>query len=358
MENVFELKTYDYHLPAELIANKLEKSREGARMMIIDCQKRFFSLERHFSDLTDCLDDNYVVVLNNTKVFPALIELVKKGSGGKWEMLFLGEAEKGIWKVITPKAKRVRLGDVFLVANANLELEVVRTGEEGLRYLRVGIEEKKWKELLWQYGKMPLPPYVKKDLGVDYRQEYQTVFARKEGSVAAPTAGFHFSEKLIEALRKKGVIFEEITLHVGLGTFLPVKSEDIRRHKIHQEQVEYDRESWARLIKYKKEGKKILAVGTTAVRYMESMSKGMVLPEKSWTDLFIYPGYKFDFVDEMITNFHLPKSTLLMLVAAFICDRGDFSRPEGAVDFLLAAYKAAVEKKWKFFSFGDGMWVR
>ncbi len=359
MENIFDINTYNYDLPEGLIAADLGGRRESAKMMIVDYEKREFDLKHTFVDLSRYLDEQYVVVLNNTKVYPASLNVVKKESGGKWEMLFLEEKEEEIWEVITSKAKRVRVGDVFcLSGDQTVELKVVSVGEGGLRRIKVDRQGKEWQELLWKYGKMPLPPYVKKDETVNYKQEYQTVFARREGSVAAPTAGFHFSNELIEGLKQRGVIFEEVTLHVGLGTFLPVKEDDIRNHKIHRERIEYDQEVWERLLKYKKSGKKILAVGTTAVRYLESLAAGLIGTKKSETNLFVYPGYKFNVVDEMITNFHLPKSTLLMLVAAFLYDRGKFEEKKEAVDFLLRVYQEAIREKWRFYSFGDGMWLK
>ncbi|MFZ5392104.1 MAG: tRNA preQ1(34) S-adenosylmethionine ribosyltransferase-isomerase QueA [Patescibacteria group bacterium] len=358
MENIFDLNKYDYDLPLGLIASKLEQPRDVSRMMVISCLEKKYDLDYYFEDLRKFLSDEYVVVFNNTKVYPASLRLKKKETGGIWEMLFLGEIEDEIWEVVTPKAKRVRVGDIFLVEGTDWEIRVTGRGENGLRSLMVGKSKDQWQEMLWRYGKMPLPPYVREDEKIDYRDDYQTVFAKREGSVAAPTAGLHFTEELINDLKSNGVVFEEVTLHVGLGTFLPVKTDDIRGHNMHSEAVELDFEVWKRLLKYKKAGKKILAVGTTTVRFLESLAKGKISKSNLHTNLFIFPGYKFEFVDEMITNFHLPKSTLLMLVAAFLFDKGDFNSEMEAVNFLVMTYKKAIEKKWRFFSFGEGMWLR
>ncbi|HPN67737.1 MAG TPA: tRNA preQ1(34) S-adenosylmethionine ribosyltransferase-isomerase QueA [bacterium] len=362
--NIFDLNIYDYILPGNLIAGQLAWPRDRSRLMMVNLQNRAVTTDRLFANIVDYLNDDYVIVRNNTKVFPARLWLIKEGTGAMTEMLFLREREDNGWEVMSKRAKKIRVGDAYNFRHKGrmYNWKVVGVGTEGIRILDVGMDRENFLRLLDEVGSMPLPPYVEKVDGVDYKTDYQTIFAKNIGSVAAPTAGFHFTNDIEERLKDKGVIVEEVTLHVGAGTFAPVRTDDIRQHQMHEEFLEVDKEVIDRLNKWKKSGKKILAVGTTTTRFLESLAgeDGRLRSEddRRSTDLFVYPGYKFRFVDEMITNFHLPKSTLLMLVSGFVFDKGDFEKEMEAVEFLKSVYMQAIKEKFRFYSFGDAMWIR
>lgn len=362
--DIHSLATYDYLLPQELIAHKLKDKRDESRLMVVDRMKKSWQHGYTFKDLTQLLDDNYVIVRNNTRVFPAKLVVSKKGSATLSEMLFVRAVDQTKWEVLVKNSKAVRIGDeyTFYFGGRYYHFIVTDLGEEGIRVLDVGMPIKEFMGLLESTGLMPLPPYIEKDLLADYNRDYQTVYAKETGSVAAPTAGFHFTDDLIGELKDKGVVFEDVTLHVGIGTFMPVRTDDIREHKMHHEMMMVDKNVLHRLNEYKKAGKKILAVGTTSVRFLESlvMEDGLLDENKDMfaTNLFIYPGFKFGFVDELITNYHLPKSTLLMLVASFLGAKGNFESTEKQILFLKDIYQEAVKQKYKFYSFGDAMLVR
>jgi S-adenosylmethionine:tRNA ribosyltransferase-isomerase len=363
--DIFDLKTYDYVLPVDLIANKSIEPRDQSRLLIVDLKERNFIADKYFANIENYLNDNCVIVRNNTKVYPARLVVTKVGSGAMIEMLFLRNVKNDKWEVMCKKAKKVRIGDEYCFFHKGLfyKWKVADVGKDGLRMIEVGMNKDNFLELLNQAGLMPLPPYIEKDVEIDYKNKYQTIYAKNIGSVAAPTAGFHFTESIDEKLQKKGVIFEEVTLHVGAGTFAPVRNDDIREHQMHSEFMEVDSAVIDRLNEYKKQGKKILSIGTTTTRFLESLANdaGKLDDQNNKsmaTNLFVYPGFKFKFVDEMVTNFHLPKSTLLMLVSGFIYDKGNFEKEMDAVDFLKKIYARAMQEKFRFYSFGDAMWIR
>lgn len=364
MEDIFDVKNYDYFLPSELIANKIKFPRDNSRLMLVDVKNKTIGHSSFFSDLKKYIDKNFVIVRNNSRVFPARIMVLKKGKDSVTEMLFLKVAGKTTWEVMVKNAKRARIGDVYVFrwSDKSYELTIKDLKERGIRIVDVGMESEVFLDILEKAGLIPLPPYIEKDKTSDYKTDYQTVYAKSTGSVAAPTAGFHFTEDLMAKMQERGVIFEDITLHVGMGTFLPVKTDDLRDHKMHAESIFIEEAAVERLNRYKREGKKILAVGTTTLRCLESLTgKDGGLKYYSdgvETEIFIYPGYKFKFVDALITNFHLPKSTLLMLVAAFLADKGKFDNKEKAVAWLMNIYDEAIREKYRFYSFGDAMLIR
>lgn len=363
--NVFDLNTYNYVLPPGLVANKSVPKRDESKLMVAEPANDYFNVDLCFKDILNIVDENYVIVRNNTKVFPARLIVLKMGAGTMLEMLFLRHIDGRNWEVLCKRAKKARLGDVFCYSHIGktYNFKIKDRLSEGVRVVDVGMDKENFLEFLGQAGLIPLPPYIDKDLDFDYKQNYQTIYAKHFGSVAAPTAGFHFSEELDQKLQAKGVILEEVTLHVGLGTFMPVREDDIRSHKMHEEWMNVDTEVIERLNKYKKQGKKILAVGTTTTRFLESLvddngylnSYGQNMLA---TDLFVYPGYKFRFVDELITNFHLPKSTLLMLVSAFIYQKGNFPKELDGVSWMKKVYNQAILNRFRFYSFGDAMYIK
>lgn len=364
MKNIFDVNSYNYFLPKELISNKVKKPRDSSRLMIIDVNNKSIGHDNCFFDLEKYIDKNFVIVRNNSRVFPARVMVLKKGKDSATEMLFLKIAGKTTWEVMVRNAKRARIGDIYIFcwSGKNYELVIKDVKERGVRIIDVGMESEVFLDILEKAGLIPLPPYIEKDKTSDYKTDYQTVYAKSTGSVAAPTAGFHFTEDLIAKMQEQEVIFEDITLHVGMGTFLPVKTDDLRDHKMHAESIFVDEAVVERLNAYKNEGKKILAVGTTTLRCLESLTDNngkLKYDGKSVeTEIFIYPGYKFRFVDALITNFHLPKSTLLMLVAAFLADKGKFDNNEKAVAWLMNIYDEAIREKYRFYSFGDAMLIR
>ncbi|MBU0647922.1 tRNA preQ1(34) S-adenosylmethionine ribosyltransferase-isomerase QueA [Patescibacteria group bacterium] len=361
--DIYDVESYNYCLPKELIANVPLEKRDHSRLLVVDRKNRTFEVDNVFADLLDRLDDDYVVVTNNTRVFPGKLVVSKVGKGSLVEMLFLRALDEERWEVMCKKAKRVRVGDEFMMTypGGMLKLKVEGLKDGAVRVVSTGMKEIDFVDLLDKCGLVPLPPYIEMDSNVDYRRVYQTVFASEPGSVAAPTAGLHFTKDMMVGLQKKGVIFEEITLHVGRGTFEPVRVDDIREHQMHSEEMVVNREQLDRLKDYKKKGKKILAVGTTSARFLETLlnkESHFDRVNNFKTDLFVYPGYRFGYVDELITNFHLPKSTLLMLVSAFLCHGGEFAKEMEAVEFLKFIYGQAITEKYRFYSFGDAMYIR
>jgi len=353
--SVFDLNSYDYDLPERLIANVPVGRRDESRLLVANKKGRVLA-QTYFGRIIDWLNENWVLVLNNTKVFNARLTVVKKGKGSMMEMLVVRELLPGYWEVMCKRAKKVKVGDVYTFVSGDqaVEMRVVDRLEEGLRLMQVDLSRRDFLQVLQSVGVVPLPTYIEKQPEVDYQSLYQTVFAKSVGSVAAPTAGLHFTPKLLSELRNQGVSIEEITLHVGPGTFAPVRGEDIREHRMHEEKMEIDVNVVARLNEHKRVGKKIMAVGTTATRWLESLADDGWLRsiEGEWmTDLFIYPGYKFKFVDGIVTNFHLPKSTLLMLVAAFLGEN------EIGIERLQQIYKLAMDGDYRFYSFGDAMMI-
>ena len=301
---------------------------------------------KHFKDIIDYLDDNDVLVLNDTKVLPARLIGEKEETKAHIEVLLLKKESGDIWECLVKPAKRVKLGTIITFGNGLLKAKCTKIGEDGIRHVEF-IYEGIFYEILDKLGTMPLPPYIREKL--EDKDRYQTVYAKNLGSAAAPTAGLHFTKELLEKIKKKNIKVCYITLHVGLGTFRPVAVEDVTKHKMHSEYYSMTKEVADTLNTAKKEGKRIIAVGTTTTRTLETiMTKYNEFTSCSgWTNIFIYPGYKFKAIDGLITNFHLPKSTLIMLVSAFSSKK-----------IILNAYKEAVSKQYRFFSFGDSMFIK
>lgn len=339
-----KLSEFDYNLSKNLIANKPASPRDSSKFLVANYNTKKFS-HHIFRDLYDILEKGDVLVFNNTKVFPARL-FGSKETGGKMEVFLLREIESGMWSaIIGGRSKK----DLKIVFNKNTYCNLVEQ-EEGYAWkIRFSIKGKKLNDFINKFGHVPIPPYIKNsDPESQLKKEYQTVYAKHRGSVAAPTAGFHFTKYLMNKLNKKGIIFKYVTLHVGLGTFEPVKTEKIEDHKIHSEFGILDKGIAEYLNKAKKSGKRIVVVGTTALRVLEAFSdeNGNLVPQKNWISIFIYPGYKFRFVNNLITNFHLPKSTLLMLISALVGKK-----------FVDKLYCEAIKNEYRFYSFGDAMFL-
>ena len=336
---------FDYELPEHLIAQTPIKEREQSRMMFLD--KKTGEIEHHhFYDIINYLGKNDVLVLNDTKVMPARLYGVKEETNAAIEILMLKEVESDTWECLTKPAKRVKVGSVITFGDGRLKALCIEEKEEGIRLFKLDYDGILY-EILDSLGEMPLPPYIHEKL--QEKDRYQTVYAKNVGSAAAPTAGLHFTNELLEQLKKKGVIILYITLHVGLGTFRPVSVEDVTKHKMHSEFYSMKKEVADTLNQAKKEGKRIISVGTTTTRTLETIvNKYNEFRECSgWTDIFIYPGYQFRAIDALITNFHLQKSTLIMLVSAL-----------AGKEHVLNAYQEAVKEEYSFFSFGDSMFIK
>ncbi|HDK7175141.1 TPA: tRNA preQ1(34) S-adenosylmethionine ribosyltransferase-isomerase QueA [Clostridium botulinum] len=340
-----KVKDFDFYLPEELIAQHPMEKRDEARLLVLN--KKTGEIEdKIFKDILDYLTPNDCLVLNNTRVLPARLIGSKEETGGKMEFLLLKRKEKDVWETLVKPGKRAQIGARFIFGNGELKAEVIAMGEEGSRIVKFYYEGI-FEEILDQLGQMPLPPYIKEKL--DDKEMYQTVYSKEEGSAAAPTAGLHFTEELLEKIKEKGVKLAFLTLHVGLGTFRPVKVEDIQEHIMHSEYYKMDKETAKIINTTREKGGRVIAVGTTSCRTLETIGdiEGKVKEQSGWTDIFIYPGYKYKVVDALITNFHLPQSTLLMLVSAL-----------AGRDNIMNAYNMAVEKEYRFFSFGDAMFIK
>lgn len=336
---------FDYELPEHLIAQTPIQKRDTSRMMVLD--KKTGEIEhRHFHDIVDYLGENDVLVLNDTKVMPARIYGVKEETNAAIELLLLKEMENDTWECLTKPAKRVKVGSVISFGDGRLKALCIEEKEEGIRVFKLDYEGILY-EILDSLGEMPLPPYIHEKL--QDKDRYQTVYAKNVGSAAAPTAGLHFTKELLEELKKKGVTILYITLHVGLGTFRPVNVEDVTKHKMHSEFYAMSKEVADTLNQAKKDGKRIISVGTTSTRTLETIVNkyGKFEECSGWTDIFIYPGYTFKAIASLITNFHLPKSTLIMLVSAL-----------AGKEHILNAYHEAVKEEYRFFSFGDSMFIK
>lgn len=341
------MKTKDFYfdLPEELIAQVPIKDRDQSRLLVLD--KASGNVEhRHFKDIIEYLNEGDTLVLNDTRVLPARLFGNRPGKEESIEYLLLRRLDEYTWECLVRPGKKARLGHKVEFGNGLLKGEVIDLGDEGTRIVKFDYEGI-FEEVLDQLGEMPLPPYIHEKL--DDKERYQTVYSKHVGSAAAPTAGLHFTKELLGKIEEKGVNIAFITLHVGLGTFRPVKVDDINDHHMHSEYYQVSEES-ANIINMTKEnGKKILAVGTTTSRTLETigLEDGRVKAGSGWTDIFIYPGYKFKIVDQLVTNFHLPESTLMMLVSAM-----------ASRDMIIGAYELAVKEKYRFFSFGDGMFIK
>ncbi len=333
-----------YELPEDRIAQEPVTPRDASRLMILDRETGGVQ-HRHFYEIVDELREGDCLVLNDTKVLPARLYGVKEDTGAKVEFLLLRQEREGVWECIAGPGKRAKEGARFAFGD-ELRGEVLSVLDNGNRLVKF-IYEGVFLEVLERVGEMPLPHYIKKK--PEDPSRYQTVYAREEGSAAAPTAGLHFTPQLLEKIRQKGVKIAKVTLHVGIGTFRPVKTERIEDHKMHTEHYHVSAEAAAIINQTKQKGGRVIAVGTTCCRTLESAAddRGLLSPCESDTGIFIYPGYRFRCIDALITNFHLPESTLIMLVSAF-CGR----------EHTLNAYRIAVEQNYRFFSFGDAMFIR
>ena len=341
--SVYSTKDYDYELPEELIAQAPQQKRDESRLMVV--HKGDGTEHRHFYDILDYLNPGDVLVINETKVLPARLYGVRENTGAHCEILLLKQVGQDRWETLVRPGRRVKVGERLIFGDGMLVADILDTTDAGGRVLQFHYEGEFY-AVLDQLGQMPLPPYIHQKL--EDQSRYQTVYANIEGSAAAPTAGLHFTEELLKKIQDKGVNIVKVLLHVGLGTFRPVEAEDIREHKMHSEYYEIGQEAVDQIMQAKRNGSRVIAVGTTSVRVLETASKqkGLIQAESGWTDIFIYPGYEFKIIDALITNFHLPQSTLLMLVSAFV-DR----------ERILAEYRTAVEMKYRFFSFGDAMLI-
>lgn len=340
-----KLEEFNYNLPEELIAQVPIQKRDESRLMVVDREKRTIE-NKVFKDIIDYLEPGDCLVRNNTKVIPARL-YGKKDTGANVEFVLLKQIDGDIWESIVRPGNKLKPGAKVIFGDGLLKAEILEVLEDGTR--KVKFEYKGiFNEILDKIGLMPLPPYIHESLKENDR--YQTVYAKYEGSAAAPTAGLHFTPELLKKIEEKGIKIANVTLHVGIGTFRPVKEENIEEHKMHTEHFYIKQEDVDKINETKKNGKKVIAVGTTSCRVLETVADentGLVRKIEADTGIYIYPGYKFKCIDGLITNFHLPKSTLLMLVSAF-ADR----------ELILEAYNKAVEEKYRFFSFGDAMFIR
>lgn len=338
------VKDFDFELPQELIAQDPLEDRSGSKLLILD-KDTGKTEHRIFRDIVSYLNPGDCLVINNTKVIPARLYGVKEGTEAHIEILLLKRRENDIWETLVKPGKKAKPGTKIIFGDGLLTGEVIDVVEEGNRLIQFSYEGI-FEEILDRLGQMPLPPYITHRL--EDKDRYQTVYATHIGSAAAPTAGLHFTKELLAQIKEKGIKIARVTLHVGLGTFRPVKVENILEHHMHSEFYVIDEEAANTINETKANGGKVVSVGTTSTRTLETVADetGHVRACSGWTDIFIYPGYKFKVVDRLITNFHLPESTLLMLVSA-LYDR----------EKILEAYKIAVEEKYRFFSFGDAMLI-
>ncbi|MBC2581152.1 tRNA preQ1(34) S-adenosylmethionine ribosyltransferase-isomerase QueA [Clostridium sp. DJ247] len=336
---------FDFYLPEELIAQHPLEKRDESRLMVLDRETGEVN-HKIFKDIVDYFEPGDCLVLNNTRVLPARLIGVKEETGGKMEFLLLKRVDKDMWETLVKPGKRAQIGTRFQFGNGELKAEVVSMGEEGNRVIKFEYEGI-FEQVLDKLGQMPLPPYIKERL--EDKERYQTVYSKEQGSAAAPTAGLHFTPELLNKIEQKGVNIAFLTLHVGLGTFRPVKVDDILEHNMHAEYYSMSVETADIINKTKENGKNVIAVGTTSCRTLETIAdaSGKVREQSGWTDIFIYPGYKYKVVDKLITNFHLPQSTLVMLVSAL-----------AGRENILKAYETAVNERYRFFSFGDAMFIK
>ena len=341
---MMKLSDFNYNLPEELIAQDPLEKRDNSRLMVLHRETGEIE-HKHFYDVIDYLNPGDCLVVNNTRVIPARLMGVKEETGASIEVLLLKRKEEKVWETLVKPGKKARVGARISFGDGLLVGEVIDIVEEGNRLIRFeydGIFE----EILDQLGQMPLPPYITHQL--QDKNRYQTVYAKYDGSAAAPTAGLHFTEELLEKIQEKGIRIAKVTLHVGLGTFRPVKEENVLDHHMHSEFYIVDEEAARVINETRASGGRVISVGTTSTRTLETVAEpdGHIPVKSGWTDIFIYPGYQFKAVDCLITNFHLPESTLIMLVSA-LADR----------ETILHAYEVAVQERYRFFSFGDAMMI-
>ena len=334
-----------FDLPQEQIAQTPIEPRDHSRLLVMDRQSGACS-HHHFYDIIDYLNPGDLLVVNDSRVIPARLYGIKPDTGGHIEVLLLEQKEKDVWEALVKPGKKAKPGVKLIFGDGLMTGEVLETVEGGNRLIRFSYEGESIYPVLEQIGNMPLPPYITAKL--EDNERYQTVYSHELGSAAAPTAGLHFTNELLDKIRAKGVNVATVTLHVGLGTFRPVKEDEITDHKMHSEHYELSEEAAATINRTRQRGGRVIAVGTTSCRTLESvgLTDGEVKPGEGWTDIFIYPGYRFQVLDGLITNFHLPESTLIMLVCAL-----------AGYDHTMAAYRHAVEEQYRFFSFGDAMLI-
>ena len=342
------LSDFDYVLPEELIAQNPVKKRGGSKLMVLDRREESIK-HKKFPTIIDYFNKGDLLVVNNTMVYPARLQAVKDRTDAKVELFLLRELSDNLWEVMVKPARKVRIGNKLNITDS-LQCDVIDNTVSGGRVVRF---KDATKEQIYaaidEMGVTPLPPYIDREPTDEDKEKYQTVFAERRGAVAAPTAGMHFSKEILDQLREKGVQIASIVLHISLGTFSPVTVEDLSRHRMHSEYYEVSPEVALQINETRKRGKKVIACGTSVVRTLETVSVSgfQITPRKGWTDKFIFPPYEFKMVDAMITNFHQPQSTLLMLVSAF-------AEPE----FIKKAYQEAIAKKYRFFSYGDAMLIK
>lgn len=341
-----KVSDFDYDLPEELIAQEPAEPRDESQLMVLNRETGEIN-KKIFKEIInmDKIQAGDTLVLNNTKVIPARLFGFKEETGGKVEFLLLNEVGLDTWEVLVRPGRKVKIGTRVVFGEQDLIAEVKDRTDFGGRVVKFEYEGF-FKEILDKLGNMPLPPYITKEL--EDRDQYQTVYAKKRGAAAAPTAGLHFTKEVLNGLKEKGVNIVYITLHVGLGTFRPVRAEKVEEHEMHAEYYEVDQEAAKIINRTKDLGNKVIAVGTTVTRTLETVGDqaGYIQADKGWTDIFIYPGYKFKVIDGLLTNFHLPESTLIMLVSAF------YNREQ-----IMKAYQKAVEEEYRFYSFGDAMLI-
>ncbi len=340
-----DVKDFYYDLPQELIAQDPLEDRSSSRLMVLD-RKTGEVEHKVFKDIVEYLKPGDCLVINNTKVIPARLYGVKEGTLAKIEILLLKRRENDIWETLVKPGKKCKPGTKIIFGDGLLTGEVIDVVDEGNRLIQFHYEGI-FEEILEQLGQMPLPPYITHQL--KDKNRYQTVYAKYEGSAAAPTAGLHFTPELLQQVRDMGVEIAEVTLHVGLGTFRPVKETDVLKHHMHSEFYQITQSEADKINHAKASGHRVIAVGTTSTRTLEAASdeNGFLTEKSGWTEIFIYPGYQFKVIDALITNFHLPESTLVMLVSAL-----------AGREHVLAAYETAVAEKYRFFSFGDAMFIK
>lgn len=340
-----DVKDFDFYLPEELIAQHPLEKRDASRLMVLDKESGEIT-HRTFHDIIEYLNKGDTLVLNNTRVMPARLIGEKEKTGGKIEFLLLKRIEGDKWECLAKPGKSAREGRRFTFGEGKLKAEVLKVLENGNRIVEFYYEGI-FEEVLDSLGEMPLPPYIHEKL--EDKERYQTVYSKENGSAAAPTAGLHFTNELLEQIKEKGVNIVYLTLHVGLGTFRPVKVEKIEEHEMHSEFYILSKESADIINETKKRGNKVISVGTTSTRTLETIGdeNGFVKEQSGWTNIFIYPGYKFKVVDRLITNFHLPESTLIMLVSTL-----------AGKEHVMKAYEEAVKERYRFFSFGDAMFIK
>lgn len=341
---MMDIKDFDYDLPEELIAQDPIEDRSSSRLLLLD-KKTGKTQDKIFRDIIDELNPGDCLVINNTKVIPARLMGVKEDTGAHIEVLLLKREQDDVWEVLVKPGKKAKPGTIITFGDGRLKAEVLEVVEDGNRKIRFSYQGI-FEEILDELGQMPLPPYITHQL--KDKNRYQTVYAKHTGSAAAPTAGLHFTPELLKEIEEKGIDIARVTLHVGLGTFRPVKVDEITDHHMHSEFYQVDEEAAKKINRAKDSGHRVICVGTTSCRTIESAADetGHLKPTSGWTEIFIYPGYKFKILDGLITNFHLPESTLIMLVSAL-----------AGREHVLAAYEEAVQERYRFFSFGDAMLI-